>query len=268
MNNAGYDNNVFGTSQDPVGDWSFTIRGGLRFLLPLGAKMYVRADALPQYTWYDKLAERRSFGGVGNASLFGFFNRMTLQLTGSGEQDFTLYSSELLARVLTKTVGGSAGVEVQLSGPFSLFGRGVVQKVRYDSQGQLFDVAINDRTDAAVRGGVRYRLSQRWSVSTAVEQTWSKFEEDPGDRNNESRAYLLGVHYESSNFFVALSGGYREGRPRDDSTFPSYSTGTGSFFVSYTVNRWLELQGYGRRGVAYSISAGEPYYFENRIGGG
>lgn len=270
VSNAGYDNNVFGTPQDPVSDWTFTIQGGLRFLLPMGAKMYVRADALPQYTWYDKLTDRRTFGGVANATLFGFFNRMTLQLSGYGSQDFTLYSTELLARVLSKTVGGLAAAEVQVSQLISIFGKGEVQKVTYDSQGQLplVDVTINDRTDSAVRGGVRYRLTRQWNVSAAVEQTWSDFVESPETRNNESRAYLVGVNYERPSFWVAVSGGYREGKPRDGSSFPAYSTPTGSFFVSYFPIRWLELQAYGRRVVAYSISEGAPYYFENRIGGG
>ena len=31
--------------------------------------------------------------------------------------------------------------------------------------------------------------------------------------------------------------------------------------------RWLEVQGYGHRAVQYSLTAENPYYFENRIGG-
>ena len=92
--------------------------------------------------------------------------------------------------------------------------------------------------------------------------------QSPETRNNKSRAYLLGVHYERPSFYVAISGGYREGKPRDRSSFPEYATPTGSFFVSYFPIRWLELQTYGRRVVAYSISAVVPYYFENQIGGG
>ena len=270
VSNAGYDNNVFGTPQDPVSDWTFTIRGGLRFLLPMAGKIYFRAEALPQYTWYDKLSDRRTYGGVANASLYGFFNRMTLELSGYGSRDFTPYSTELLSQVLTKSVGGRAGAEVQVTRSFSIFGRGEVQKVRYDSRGQLptFDVTVNDRTDSAVRGGVRLRLTREWNVSAAVEQTWSDFVAIPETRNNESRAYLLGVNFGRPKFYVALSGGYREGKPRDRSSFPAYSTPTGSFFVSYFPIRWLELQTYGRRVVSYSTSASVPYFFENQIGGG
>ena len=105
-------------------------------------------------------------------------------------------------------------------------------------------------------------------MSAAVEQTWSDFVESPETRNNESRAYLLGANYQRPKFYVALSGGYREGRARDGSNFPAYSTPTGSFFVSYFPIRWLELRSYGRRVVSYSISEAVPYYFENQFGGG
>jgi len=268
--NAGYDSNAFGSAEDQVGDWTFTIRGGLRFILPLGRKMYFRADALPQYTWYDKVSERRSFGGVANASLFGFFNHMTLQLTGYGSKDFGLYSTEFLSRVRSRTVGGLGAAEIQLTGPISLFGKGEVQRVRYDTVGQLpvFDVTINNRTDTEARGGIRYRVNPEWSVSTAYEQTWSDFDRDPEARNNLSRAYLVGFQYNRPRFYVNLSGGYREGRPRDASTFLPYSTGTGSFFASFAVSRLLELQAYGRRVVTYSITTTDPYYFENQFGGG
>jgi len=41
----------------------------------------------------------------------------------------------------------------------------------------------------------------------------------------------------------------------------------GSFFASFFPISWLELQGYGHRNVAYSLTLANPYYFENRIGG-
>jgi hypothetical protein len=78
----------------------------------------------------------------------------------------------------------------------------------------------------------------------------------------------LGIHYDRPQFYVNLSGGYREGRPRGVSLSPRYSTGTGSFFVSYYPLHWLEIQGYGRRRVEYSLTSTNPYFFENRIGGG
>ena len=268
ITNAGYDSNVYGTPTDPVSDWTFSIQGGLRFLLPLGTKLYFRADALPSYTWYDKVSTRRSFGGVADASLFAFFNHMTVELTGYGAQEFEVYSTELSSRVLTKSVGGVGAAEVELTPKISAFARGEYQTVHYDNAGQVFDVAQTDHTDTAARGGIRYRAAPNWSVSTAYEQTWTEFDSDAQVRNNQSRAVLLGLHYDAPRLFVNLSGGYREGRPKDGSSFTPYSTPTGSFFVSFYASRWLELQVYGKRGVIYSLNLTDPYFIENQIGGG
>ena len=270
VTNAGYDNNVFGTNEDPIGDYTFTVRGGVRFVVPFGTKVYLRGDALPQYTWYDKLTERRGVGGFYDASLLGFFNRMAVQATVYDTEDFVIYSSEVLTRVKTRTLDGSGGLEVDLAKRFSIFGRGEVARSRYSTAGQLPGLPVdeNDRTDSMARGGVRYRLSPQWNVTAGFEQTWSDFVRDFDFRNNQSRAYLVGLHYDRPQFYINLSGGYREGRPRSGSTFPEYSTGTGSFFASYFPMRWLELQGYGRRRTAYSLTTTNPYYFENRIGGG
>ena len=80
--NAGYDSNVFGTNEDPVGDWTLSVNAGATFLVPFGSKFVLRADAFPQYTWYKELTERDHFGGRYDGSLYGFFNRMTVELFG------------------------------------------------------------------------------------------------------------------------------------------------------------------------------------------
>jgi hypothetical protein len=270
VRDAGYDNNVFGTTVNPTSDWFFTVRGGLRFIVPFGTKIYLRGSALPEYTWYDKLEERRGFGGLYEASLYAFFNRMTVQLRGYDQETFVQYSSEVPTKVLTRIQDGSGGFEINLLNKLAFFAKAEGQRSRYSTEGQIpgDPVNLNDRTDTSVRGGPRYYVTPDWSISAAVEQTWSDFVNQPLLRDNQSRAYLLGVQYVRPRLFFNLSGGYRTGDPRDGSIYPSYSTGTGSFFASFFALRWLEFQAYGRRRVQYSLSQDNPYYFENRIGGG
>src|SRR5690348_16482740 len=102
VTNAGYDNNVFATADNPVSDWTATFTAGFRFLLPLGSKMYFRADAMPSYTWYDKLTDRRFFGGLYDGNLMGFFNRLTVVATAQNTQTYRNYSSEFDSRVVYK----------------------------------------------------------------------------------------------------------------------------------------------------------------------
>lgn len=271
VTNAGYDSNVFGSSENPVGDWTATVAAGLRLLVPFGPKVYFRADAFPQYTWYDQLKERDQFGGLYDASLLGFFNRVSAEATGSYAETYSQYSTEVDSRVFQTSERGTAKLELDISPRWSVFGKGEGQRVRYQQiEGpplQDIGVRLNDRTDTGARGGLRYHVSPVWNVAAVVEGTWADFVITPELRNNRSTAYLASVQYDRPLFYVNLTGGYREGQADSGMYFPDYATGVGSFFLSWFPIRWLEVQGNGHRRVSYSITVFNPYYFEDRIGG-
>src|SRR4051812_28399927 len=135
ITNAGYDNNVFATSTNPVNDWTATVTAGFRFIVPFGSKMFVRADVLPTYTWYDELKDRRFFGGFYSGELFGFFNRLTVAVGASINQTYRNYSSEFDSRVVYKDALANGRFELNLTGPFYLVGEGGYARIRYDAQG-------------------------------------------------------------------------------------------------------------------------------------
>jgi hypothetical protein len=271
VSNAGYDSNVFATSEDPIGDWTATFTAGLKMLVPFGTKVYVVADAFPQYTWYNKLTQRDQFGGVYDASLYGFFNHLSAEITGSYAQTYAQYSSEVDSQVFQTGTNFIGRLELDLSTRWSLFGQGAVQKVEYEQKEgppvQNIGVQLNNRTETGARGGIRYHLSSYWNVAGLVEKTWADFDLTPQIRNSESTAYLASVHFDRPRFYLNLVGGYREGTGDDAQAFPNYATGVGSFFASWFPIRWAEIQGYGHRKISYSIDILNPYFFENRIGG-
>ncbi len=271
VRNAGYDSNVFGTSTDVVGDWTATFSVGSRFLLPMGAKFVLVAEAFPEYTWYAELKQRDQFGGNYGGTLYGFFNRVTTEVTGRYTERYHIYSSEIESPVFTKTEDGLVRMEVELGVHWSVFGSGQIDRVRYDQiQGppeQEIGVERNNRTAWAGRGGLRYLISPEWQVAGVVEGSWADFELEPRLRNNTSNAYLGTLEFKRPRLFINLVAGLREGKGSDTEFFPKYSTGVGSYFLSFFALHWLELQTFGHRQVAYSITAGIPYYFENRIGG-
>lgn len=277
ISNAGYDSNVFGSSENPVSDWTATFTAGFRFIVPLGSKMFLRADALPTYTWYHELTDRRFFGGLYRGDWFGFFNRLSVRLGASKDQTYRNFSSEFDSRVVYKNTNANGSVELSLTGPFYLIAEGGYIEIRNDPEGtnppdvqpgDVHDVRRNNRDESSYLVGFRYRRSQALSTSLVYSDTKSDYQLQPLLRNNTSRAALVGVLYSRPSLFVNLTGGYREG-VANSSLYPKYSTGTGGYFVSYFPRYWLEIRTYGRRRVANSISnVASPYYFENRIGGG
>jgi hypothetical protein len=166
-------------------------------------------------------------------------------------------------------------VEVDLTRKLAAFASGETQRARFTLGGEpppeslSLEVDRLDRTDTAARAGIRYRAAPNFNVTLAAEGTRTNFVLDPAARDNKSRAYLLGIQYDRPRFFVNLSGGYRKGGLcRCTGAFPSYETGTGSYFVSAIPVRSLELQFYGHRDVPYSLFSQNPYYIETRNGGG
>ena len=236
----------------------------------MGSKLYLKADVFPHYTWYDKLKDRNRFGGFYDLSLLGFFNRMSFQVTARDQQDYILYSSELPSYVFVNLQHANGGLEVDLTKSLSIFGSGGYQKVRFTqySGPPLQDIQVkrNNSDDSEARGGLRYTISKDWYVAALVEGAWSDFQYESELRDNRSLAYLGAVYFSSPRLFVNVIGGYREGMSNNGSLYPKYQTPVGSFFLSFFPMNGIELQGYGRRKVSYSISALNPYYFANTIG--
>jgi hypothetical protein len=272
VTNAGYDSNVFSSATDPFADWTATIVAGSRLLLPLGSKMYVLADVFPQYTWYAKLNDRDRWGGLYDLAVLGFFNRMSFQLKGTDREAYIVYSAEFPSYVFENLRSGIGNVDVSLTRSLSLFAEGGYEQVRYTQYAgppiQDAQVKLNNSDNSEIRGGLRYRISEDWSVTAAAEEVQSNFQFDPELRDNRSIAYLGGIFFNRPRLYINAMGGYREGLANNGSLYPEYQTGVGSFFVSFFPLRWLELQGYGHRKVDYSIAVLQPYFFDNKVGGG
>lgn len=270
LKNAGYDNNVFGTSEGPVADWTATVSLGTRLILPMGSKLYWTGDAWPEYTWYRTLTARNGLGGFYRSSLLAFFNRMSVEIAGSYTDSLSYLNSETETRVRQKTSGGAARVEIDLTRSVALFAGAVTQRIRVSGgSGEpagLVDPHLYDRTEEAARGGLRFRLSGDWNVSVGAEATRTTFAEVPEERDNRSVAILGGVFYNRPRLFVNLLAGFRWGRPINGSVFPDYSTPTGSYFVSYQATKVVEVQLHGGRRIVYGQVQDNPYYVETRYG--
>ena len=270
FSDVGYDSNVFGSPKGrEVSDWTVGATAGFRWIVPVGSKLYVVGEALPQYVWYQKLAERRTFAGQYRTALLGFFNRASLEVGGFNSKSLSYFSAETETKLVQTILDGTAKAEIDVASNLSLYGGLEVARLRFGLAGAdptIIDVSAFQRQEAAARGGVRYRISPSWNVSVGYEKTLTEFVYVRQERDNQSDAYLLGVRYDRPKFFLTLSGGYRQGKPYNGSTFARYSNATGSYFASYFLSRKVEVKTYGRRRVTYGITAAQ--YLESGIGGG
>jgi hypothetical protein len=270
ISDLGYDSNVFGSPTGrEVSDWTVGVRAGFQWLVPVGSKLYVVGQATPSYSWYKKLAERRTFTGEYRTALLGFFNRASLEVGGFNTKTLSLLSSETETKVVQTVLDGTAKVEVDVASNLSVYGNLEVARLRFGLAGadpNVIDVSAFQRQEAAARGGIRYRFSPSVDLSAGYEKTQTEFVNVSSQRDNQSDAYLLGIHYSRPRFFLNLSGGYRQGKPYNGSTFAPYSNATGSYYASYFLSRKVELKTYGRRRVSYGLESSQ--FLETAVGGG
>ena len=270
LRDTGYDNNVFGSPDDPISDWRSTVSAGADLVLPLGRKMYLLGTANPEYTWYKKLTERRLLGGVYGGSVLGLFNRLSIETGGSTEKTIGPVSSELERAIPGRLTDTFARGELEIFRRLSVFGSAEQQRQRYDATAGDLLAALNveriERDETYVRGGVRYALRSYFDVSLAAENGRTEFV-TARESDNKTRAILIGVHYDRPRFFLNLSGGTRDVQPRGVlSTFPSFSTTTGSWYAAYELGASLAIDASGHRSIVYSLYALNPYFHETRNG--
>jgi Putative beta-barrel porin 2 len=268
IRDATYDNNVFGTNENPRGDFRTTVQAGAGLILPVGKNAFLRAGAFPEYTWYEQLTERRFFGGKYGGSVRVFANRLTLDASGDYSKTDVLFSSEAQTRAIEEIYTFRLGAELRVLNRLFVYGEGDVKRYRYSEPGApetVQGVSLTDRTERGFRGEVRYRWSEDVRLAAGYEQIQAEFVQ-PQQRDNVIRAVVGTVYYDRGKLLVKVAGGYSKEKPIHDSTIPPFSGFIGSGSVSYTLLRPLDLQAFAERGVTYGV--GSPYYITYRYGAG
>lgn len=265
----GYYGNILGDQNGDVSDWRATFGSGLRVIVPAGRKVYVRLNALPEYTWYRKLTERRAFGGSYGASVYALFNRIPLEFGVRQLRGVTPVSSEEQRTVLTTRNDAFARMEVHVLRRFSIFGDAQTDRPRYSltSSDRTSGLPIEqlERNDSVGRVGVRYRFRSNFAIGFAEERTQSRFLHLPTS-NNDSRAKLLLLQYDRPRTFVNIAAAARNFEPAGGALFPAFSTTTGSYFITHELGAPVTVGVYGHRIPAYSVFVQNVYFIETRNG--
>jgi hypothetical protein len=266
---ATYDNNVYGSSENPVGDFRVTIAAGLGLIAPVTPNIFIRATVLPAYTWYATLQERRFFGGQYGGSFLIFANRLTVEGGGGYSRQDVLYSTENQQRVIQNLATVGLGAELQLLRRLYLYGGGRIQGFQYTgagAPGAVSEPSTTDRTTYLVRAELRYKWLESFMIAAGAEETKAEFVYTPGQYDNRTRAIIGSLSYQRPAYFIHFFGGYRDGTPIHGSTIPPFAGFTGGGYASYSFFRWLDVNASGGRTLSYGISS--PYYVVTRYGGG
>ena len=247
-----------------------TFGAGLKAYLPVGENVVLAAHILPEYVWWrdnDQLSDWHYRYGAG---VFGFFNRMTLEVKGHATEQQGYVSAELERLEVSRTRGGDALVDIDISGPFAFFAQGGVDKFEHGlgDTGIAFDERLDvlDRDETFLRGGVKYNLGDNFSIGLGYERT-DELRLARRDRSNSGSGPVLVIHKAGSRGNIETNLGYRDIEADNGSEFQSWNalSGTGSFTFKPAGNLIYTI--YGARNVVYSLFEGSSYFDDQKVGG-
>jgi hypothetical protein len=272
LNNIAYMNNVYGTATDQVSDVSATLMAGLQGYLPAGRKLVLGAYVLPQYTWWHRLSFLRTWGGQAGVGLFGYFNRVRIELQGSNSLAPQYYSSETLVPVNTRDQRGSATLEVRVLGRLSAFATGSQDRWRYENQppggipGNEF--SVSDRNVSQMGGGLRYRFRENVMIGLGYGTVKTDFLHQIENRSNSGNGAFVELQASGKHFWAGGSVSFASLRAVGGSSFVPYDGSAGHIQAGWQPSGNLQLQLYGGRYISYTSAAPAPYYIDRRLGVG
>jgi hypothetical protein len=262
--------NVYGTVVDQKSDFTATASLGVHGYLPAGPKLVFALYALPEYVWWNDLSYLRGWNGKYGLGVFGYFNRVTLELQAGNWQTQQFYSTVNPIPVNVKQQRGAATLEVEVLGRLSVFGTAGEDRWRYDEQsagalpGEILQ--LSDRNETLVEGGLRYHFSDSFALAISYEKVTTDFLADVADRSNSGEGRTLELDLRGHHLWAIARVTDLSLRAEGASDFPPFDGTTGQVQVGWKPGGKLEWQAYGGRNISYTLLALQSYYIDERWG--
>jgi hypothetical protein len=270
LENVNWLNNVYGTPTNQKSDFTATASLGLHGYLPAGPKFVVGLYALPGYVWWNDLSYLSGWNGKYGLGVFGYFNRVTLELQAGDWRTQEFYSTETPIPVDVKQQRGSATLEVDVLGRLSVFGTAWGKRWRYESQTEgAIPVDVlqqSDRDERSVGGGLRYRFSEKSAFAIGYEELTTDFVHDAPNRSSTGDGRFVELELRGHRLWAIAKATDLALRPQEGSEFESLDTTTGQLQIGWKPGGKLEFQAYGGRTISYSLLALASYYTDERWG--
>lgn len=272
LGNLGYVENVFDSaaSEEPVSDFRGSAGLGLDAYFNLGPKVLANGFVFGNYSWWQEQDQLRVFSGSVGARVFGFFNRLGLQVEGGRVERERNLSSELEVPVQIRHDRAAFSVEVDVRGPFAFFASAAGQRTRHSDEVELrldrLDVSALDRDGWVFDLGVSYELRNGLTLGVGVERTDTDFVDDLDSRTNTSFGPLLRWGYAGSRLDVSGTAVQRmfdfDDRPSDDDVEEL----TGSLQVTWKFSERTGVTLYAGQQLVYSALDTDGVFSGERFG--
>lgn len=252
-------------------DLTATATVGLHAYLPFSRKLTLGAYYLPEYVWWDDNEQRSLWNWRTGAGLFGYFNRLTVELRYVDDRQQSFLSTEFEQLVNIARRGPQAGLDIEFLRRLHLFGRYAMDEWRHreedlpeDAGATLVDL---DRDEETITAGLRYTPSETVSIGAGYQWWATDFIEPERDRSNEGGGPTVELDLTGKRLRLGASVAWLDLTPRDaNSQFIAFTETSGDVTAAWRPGARLEFQLYGSRRPTYSVSDPSPYYLTERWG--
>lgn len=246
-------------------DFTLTAGVGLRGYLKTGPKVVWAAHALPEYVWWQDAADKRGLNGRYGAGLFGFWNRLHLELSARRAERQGFFSPELQELTSTRLDTLRLATEWELARRLRLYT--TATRVETENQeSERFVFSLLDREDERLGAGLRYVNPAGWSVSIGYEESTTDFASGARNLSNTGDAVLVQTAFIGTRFSTALELGLRTLDPEPGSEFVAFDETVGYFETLIGLARDVDLLAYTRRQQLYSIADTQAFFLYERVG--
>jgi hypothetical protein len=263
-----YYNDVNPNEPGNQSDYSATIGAGLTLFQPFSPRFTLVAQALPEYVWWKNESGRRLWNGRYGVGVFGYFNRLTLEVNGDKVRQQGYVNDQVQVPVNVQGDKGKALLEVKIFERLSVYGSGEATRWRYRNQDLPGAESLSDldRNETVAGGGLRYEFRPGFSIKAGVQHSKTDFVNSSYDRSNSGDGPTVGIEFKGAH--LGLSGTWMRYslKPTAGSQFTSFDGGTGSGRLSWTVREGLVWSVYESRQLSYGYGSGNPYYLSRRTG--
>ena len=274
ISNAGVDSNVFYSPSDPVKDFTLTAGPAATIYLPIHRKFVLSAYGSPQYVWYSKTEQERTwnfyFTGAAQLSLKNVF----LSLEGKYSDARERWSTEIDIRPRRKEMGYgvSALVKVAHKTSFSLGYRTAEYDYESAVYGDGWDVREKlNRQESYANLSFFHQSSSQRRFFLDFEYGQYAFEFDAQAAISDSRSAAAYAGLEFSPLGRRIRGQIRLGYKKFDvlaAGAPDYNGLAGDGQLSIKLATPFVIRASYVRDVVFSLWYDNPYYLESRPGAG
>jgi hypothetical protein len=271
LKDVAYVRNLFAGESGGESDLTATATAGLHGYLHTGRKVVWVAHVQPDYVWWKKRVDERHLNLSYGIEGLGFFNHLFVGVSAARSEQLRILTPEVLQPTNAQTDQAQVTAELRLSGAFSSFvtalqtrESGLVDNTEADPR--LRALALLDRTERVVRGGVRWRPREGWTIGFGAERSQVDFDRTAADSSNAGTAPVVELLIDRNRIFFLSDLALRSLAARQGSRFVAFDGITGKTAVAVRVGSDLELWAYGDRNLVYSLSQFSPYLDDRRFG--